>query len=205
LQSKDLVVAGVLALAVIGSAVGVLTWEEPGFGDAEFSIAWSTETERTARPVQTGTAAAPPRDAFSINVDNLTNVRIEVRLEGAGPRLQQTTAQITLMPPPGVPAPPAKSVSYPAGAGGEARMESFDVPLASIPEATTVRAANESAARANVTEQHGSDAGRGTWEVRVMINPSQGSVETFRLTVTVVAEHYRATITPRTPMIGEAG
>lgn len=185
MRKIDVLIAGALALAVVASAVGVVTYEDSR-GLADFEVTFATRDVDLALPSDSGLGGSDVRIIFSVNLTNLTSVELTIRVSGGGARAQGGAVSVLVQPagaaeveadgtlPPGA----ASSVDIPV-----------EVPLGDAPAAVTVRARDAAGALAQAAPARTN--GTGTWNVTVSLPPGLPGLLNSPFTVTLTGRATR--------------
>lgn len=204
MRKIDIGIIIVILAAVVFSGIGVATYEG-GPQDVNFDVTWGTDNNQLSTKTGTRTGNGPVNIDYPIDLDNLTEVTITVRVGGPGPRAQTVTANVELTPV-NATKPAPKSISLEPGAQGGSGETSFTVNVQDLPTMTTASGADENATRASLNSTHRTETGSGTWKVVVTISGSGAPVvgagaEAFTVTVSGQAKTYRPTLELSTPEI----
>lgn len=203
MQRIDLIIGAILLVAAVGSAIGVVTYQDDRVGT--FGVTWLlAQSEATLGPL-TRTGGGDVEGSISITTSNLTRAAWVVTLGGAPARVQPVAIRVDVISPTNVTA--SVEATLPAGATASVEIP-LDVDLASVPTVSTARAPSVEAARDALNATQGSSLGVGVWTVRVSLSPSApgplGGTETFTATTTVTLTSYSAEIILETPEVARS-
>ena len=204
MRGVDILIIIVLIGAVVFSGIGVATYEG-GPQETDYDVTWATDNNQL--PTKTGTRTGNGQVSidYPIDLDNMTEVILNVRVAGPGPRPTAVTASVEITPV-NATKPAPKSVTLPAGQGGS-QETSFTVDVQDLPTETTASGADENATRAELNSTYRTETGSGVWKVVVTISgaaqaPVGGvGAEAFTVTVTGQAKTYRPNLEVSTPDI----
>jgi hypothetical protein len=204
LRGIDITIGVIIVLAIVFSGIGVATYEAAP-QENDYTIIWSTETQSiTPRSgVRTGNGAV--NVDVPIDFDNMTEVTINVRVQGNGPRAQTVTAQVQLTPV-NASAPPQQSISLPASPTGGGDDTEFVVKIQDLPTVTSISGRDENATNEELNNETRTETGSGIWKVAVTISNSGAPVggvggEAFTISVSGQVKTYKPTLAPATPDI----
>jgi hypothetical protein len=201
LKPVDYVIGAMLVLALLGSAIGVATWESaPGAQDLLFDASFPTYDFQFAAPDQTLASAGTKTFQVPVPVMNITSAKVTVTVKGTPPRAATKTIDISVEPPQLAKATKAGSLGSQDPSTGVV----VDLALASVPQAREVRAASEAEARSEIWANTTSIVGQGQWTVTVTLgaNPTDVVSETFTISVKLEGKAYSAVLAPRLPSGG---
>lgn len=185
--SKRYVVVGIAILA-IAVAAGFLTQPEPG---EDFDVSWVTSSrDLGARQVPIGDDGGTETVAWTIEHRNVTRAHVNLTVASTANHTGQDELTLEVEDPTGN---ASSSTGTFKGAGPAGLPLRHDV--ADVPEPTTVHALNATDAEAKVAADHASDAGTGTWTIRVTVDHS-GPVAEHDVEVAVEIWTYRAQVSP---------
>lgn len=199
LQRIDLLIGGILVLAIAGTVLGVATYEDDRLGG--FGIAWR-EVEGEVDPDAVPQAGAGTVEILAnVTQENLTRAIWTVTVSGSAARVQPVEILVEVVSPTNETL--SAETSLPAGATA-----SVDVPLefdlAPVPNATRVTGPTLEAARSALHATQSSTLGVGTWTVRVSLSPSAPGplgAESFTVDALAALTHYEADLIPETPEV----
>lgn len=185
--SKKYVVVGIAILA-IAVAAGFLTQPEPG---QDFDVTWATSNhDLGARQVPIGDDGGTETVAWTIDHRNVTRAHVNLTVASTANHTGQDELTLEVEDPTGNASSSTGTFRGAGPAGLPVRHE-----LAEVPEPLTLHALNATDAEAKVAADHASDAGTGTWTIRVTVAHS-GPVAEHDVEVAVEIETYRAEIAP---------
>lgn len=185
--SRKYVVVGIAILG-IAVAAGFLTQPEPG---TTFDVTWSTTSH------DLGARSAPiPADGGTARVDwtvdrrNVTRAQVNVTVSSTSNHTGRDRLTIRVADPTGN----ASSANGTFSGAGPATLP-VRHEVVEVPTVATVEADNASHAEARLAADHGSDAGRGDWAIRVTVDHSGPAAEHV-VEVALEVATYRAELSP---------
>lgn len=202
MRRVDILILIVIVGAVLFSAIGLATYEG-GAQDVDYDVTWATDNNQLATKTGTRTGNGPVNIDFPIDLDNMTEVVLTVRVAGPGPRAQAVTANVEVTPV-NATKPAAQSVTLAPSPQGGSQETSFTVKIQDLPTATTASGADENATRAELNSTYRTETGSGVWKVVVTISGSGvlgAGAEVFTVTVAGQAKTYRPALELSTPDI----
>lgn len=198
MKPVDLLIGASLLLAALGSALGIVTYEDDRH--AGFGVTWTLrESALDAPPATLGGGGDTVLD-INVAEANLTRVAWTVTIAGGPARVQPAPIRVEIVSPTN--ASLAEESELPAGPGSVVEIPLvFD--LAPEPDAARVTGPSLEAARRALNATLSSSLGLGTWEVRVSIAPSSpgplAGAETFTVDTHASLTSYQAALAPETP------
>lgn len=167
MKRVDVVILAALALAVVGSALAVVTYEDSR--GSEFRVTWSTRQEALEAEPASLTGPGDAEITLPVLFANVTTGELVVEVASSPGALAPIAVRIEVTIP-GVNESIVQEGELPTASPGA----TFTVPveLATVPEETTVRAATPEAAAAQLARERTSRLGEGNWTVRVSLSPT---------------------------------
>lgn len=164
MQKVDAVIAVLAAVAVLGSAVGVATYEESG--TIGFDIVYATSTERLA--AVRGSAPLNGKADLKVEVpfENVTEASFAVEVRSSGTHTQADEITVTVRGPSGQTGEGTGSI--PVGSGGSSTI-TLRVAVGTVPGTRHVEAGTPDDALAQATERDATRNGTGPWTVSVEV------------------------------------
>lgn len=195
----NLLVIGVLALAAVASAAGVVTYEDERL--TTFALDWeafSVELPLDATPV-----AGAGEASFDVPLvaSNVSAVEVRVRVTTTNPGVQPASVLVEVTPPGGAAVTEEGSLAAGPNAAADVVVR---VLVRAAPEEREVKAASPAAARAVADGDVGPN-GTGTWSVVVRLSPGSpgplGGVESRTVSGALVATRHEAALRPVLPEV----
>ena len=200
LQRIDLLIGIALAVAIVGSAIGVATYDDDRLGG--FLVTWRTAEEGAGSEQLTQTGAGTVELPLDVNAFNVTGGEVRVSVEGQAARVAPVSILVEVLVP-GANASFTEEGELPAGPAGSAEIV-VPVTLRTLPDVERVTAGSLDAARAQLAAAHTSALGRGLWSVRVSLAPTAPgplASEAFTLEAVAVLFTYAAEVAPDLPEV----
>lgn len=194
----DLILGASLAVALAGSAIGVVTYEDDRV--AGLAVTWATRDARVEAPAASVTGAGDAEIAVDVAQANITQAAWTVTVSGSAARVQPVAIRVEIVVPrtnetltaeAELPAGPTASVDIPLA-----------VDLAPVPDADRVSAPSVESARVALNATLSSSLGIGPWTIRVSLAPTAPGplgAETFTIAAGATLTYYEADVTPETP------
>lgn len=201
MHKADIAIAVVLVVAIAGSVVGVVTYDDARI--ATFDVAWSTQESEVlvAEDTTSGGAIEIP---FEVSQTNMTGLHLDVTVSSAAPRLAPVSVLVELVPPAGLNAT-SQEAEIPVGAAAGTVSVALEVSLSELPDVTTLTAASPDAARERLSQTANSTVGVGTWTLRVNVASTApggvGGAPTATVEAVGVATWYEAEVRVQTPEV----
>ncbi|HUR70032.1 MAG TPA: hypothetical protein VM370_12365 [Candidatus Thermoplasmatota archaeon] len=198
LQRIDLLIGAALVVALVGSAIGVATYDDDRLG--AFRVTWTTSSLELEGGAAQGSGATLA-GAFPVASRNVTTMLVDVTVGGAPARVQPVAIHVSVDGPNGTHG--EEEGALPAGPGGSVTIH-VEVPVAPVPTRASVAAASPDAARRALDASSGSSSAIGAWNVTVSLAPSSpgplGS-EPFAASYVPSATVYAAEVALDTPEV----
>lgn len=204
LDRVNLLIITVLAVAVAGSALGAVTYEDARLG-TPFRVAWTTSTDTITVDPQSVQGAGSAETSFTLDQRNVTSLQVSVTVAGSAPARPQAVPFLVELVRPDTNETIQAEGSLPAGPAGSVTVD-IPVELAQVPEVESATGASPEAAIESLARQHGKATGQGEWILRVTFSPGAPGpldVETRTVSAEVLVESYSAEVTPDTPDVQE--
>jgi hypothetical protein len=167
----DLLIGGVIIVAILFSFVGVATYDAVA-GDQDFTVVWASSSKDLAATGQR-TGDGSTEVALPVPYQNLTKVDLVVRVVGAGARTNDVTVDIKVTPLNGT--EQTKRVTLPRGTMGNQQEQTFTFEIGQAPNATTASGASENETLAELAAQHTSTKGMGNWKITFTVAGSNAA------------------------------
>lgn len=195
MEKIDGAIAALAVVAVVGSGIGLLTYQEDV---VQAGVTFPTETATVGTRTETLDPDASRSFTFQVDLHNLTEVRVDLSADPDGAVLQPQTVTVEL-----------------EGPGGETATDSDETGVGVDPGAVTLRATHAfeaapdgfstegsslMAIRMEVSETHTRTEGTGDWTVTATISGGAAAPNTvYSVEATLRATVYRADVAPSTP------
>lgn len=195
----DVIILAALLVAVAGSALGVVTYEDSR--GSQFRVTWGSLAEIVEAEPQSLTGDGQVELVADVPFGNVTGGNVTVEITSTPGALAPLAVHIELLAP-GASEPIVMDGSMPTASTSV----SFDLSilLASPPNATTIRASSPEDAAQQVASSSTSDAGRGNWTIAVSIAATvPDPLGAVQHTVGAILEldSYRPEIVPLVPEV----
>ncbi|HVL88061.1 MAG TPA: hypothetical protein VM681_08690 [Candidatus Thermoplasmatota archaeon] len=199
MRHPDLLVGSVGVLVVAAAAAGVLL-TPAGEALRDFRVQWQ-ETEvlsQRGAPYALSFSTAS-ENAFVVDVSNLTAVNVGLEIRSGGSRVHNALFTVMVRAPSGQES--TGQVRFTAGTQGAVQSREFPFVLAQVPAMDVVTASSTAEAWERLSER-ASDAGRGTWVVRIVgqaegpVGAVGGGLDAYTASTGVRAMAYRAVLDP---------
>lgn len=164
----------VLGVVVLASAVAGALLYEPDGAARTFNVDWTVDSASLDSQEDTiGAGGGSQTFSFDVPQRNVTKGTFTTTVQVGSGHVNQDNVNVTVTAPNGETA--ADDTTLAAGAS-QATLE-VSVRVATVPTQAAVEARNASEAVALLDEEHGTDAGTGTWEVEVTVNHGGTALE----------------------------
>lgn len=196
----DLAIIAALALAAVGSAIGVVTYEDDRL--AAFRVSWTTSQSEVEAPSATVTGPGDAETTFTLPQANLTRLDARVTVGGGAARVAATAVRVELVGPNNLTV--AEESALPVGPTASVEIP-LTIELAPMPESDRVTAPSAELARAALNGTLSSTQGMGPWTLRASFAPSAPGPlagETYTVSALVTVTTYAADVAPQTPEVG---
>ena len=202
LQRIDLLIGIALAVAVLGSAVGVATYDDARLG--RFLGTWTTSQQEVSVEPTAGGAADTVEMAFDVAARNITEALVTVGVQGNAVRAAPVAILVEVVVP-GMNETFSQEGELPAGPGAAAEVP-VAIPIRAIPPALEgpIEASSPASAAGIADDVYGSDVGVGNWTIRVTLSPTTPGPlgqESFSVGATAVLTVYALELAPETPEV----
>lgn len=158
----DMLIGGVLVVAIIASAIGALAYEDVR-GVQTFRVSWDLRDTPLAEESGSMAGAGETTWSFAMSEPNVTSILVEVRVDGGAPRVQDVAGRVEVTPPNGTPV--AVEFTLPASPTGAGQTIPVEVPLGAVPDASDVEARSREEAIALALPANATTAGFGEWTI----------------------------------------
>lgn len=203
MRKIDLLIGGVLVLAVVFSILGVATYESQGAPVYDYAVSFSTSKGSLSLRDQT-----LPATGGTVEMDqpygNVSMANLTVRVEARGqqlPRAQDVSIMVEVTPKGAKAASERRTFAAGPPVGGSHSIPfSFSFPM---PNATVIRAESEVQAAQELAKQNNESQAKGKWTIRVTVNnphPTQLQ-ETYTVSVQGEATLYRGVVQLKAPNV----
>lgn len=195
----DAVILAALLVAIAGSVLGVMTYEDSR--GSSFRVTWETREEVLEADPQSMTGDGQVELTLPVLFANVTGGNVSVDVASSPGALAPIAVRIEVRVP-GIEEPFVTEGELPTASAGT----TFTVPvrLAGLPNATTLRAASPEAARAQLADEHRSALGEGNWTIAVTLAATApdplGAVQ-HTIAATASLQVYEPEIVPLLPEV----
>lgn len=192
MEKIDAVIAVLAVVAVVGSAVGLTTYES---GIKTFNVGFPTSTvdqEETATLDGPGEATLE----FDVTQRNLTWVNFTIEVSTDDALSQGRSVDVEAEAPNGTTMGGSGTLS---GAGGDSVTVELAFPVRKVPGGFETQARSIDDVFSDLNATHAHDNGTGTWTVDVTVSGGPAiSTATYDIAGTLEARFFEAEVTPRT-------
>jgi hypothetical protein len=195
-QRIDLLIVAVLVVAGIGSAVGVLAYEDDR--RASFRVAWAASDQTVEVPLDADGSGMT--GTLDVSERNVTRALWTVTVRGGPARLTPIEVRVDVVAPDNTTG--SVEGELPAGPTSSVAIE-VPIELGPVPTTATWEGATLDDARARLAAASTTTNGTGTWTIRVALalGGPVGAPESVTATAAATFTTYAATLALETPEV----